>query len=81
MVPRHAMVKDSACVATVEVAQFAFQEKSLVTKPVTLCSLIAPLGMRREKEKMRAKQGGWNKIKKKKELYNPKIKAERKEVK
>lgn len=61
MVPGHAMVKGSARLATVEVAHFAFQETSLVTKPVTLCSLIAPLGMRREKEKMRAKQRGWNK--------------------
>lgn len=34
-----------------EVAHFALQENSLVTKPVTLCSLIAPLGKRREKEK------------------------------
>lgn len=29
-----------------EVAHFALQENSPVTKPVTLCSLIAPLGMK-----------------------------------
>lgn len=45
---------------SMEVAYFAFQDNSQ-QKLVTLCSLIAPHGMRRGNEKMRAKQGGWNK--------------------
>lgn len=42
-----------------EAAHFAFQENSLVTKTMTLCSLIAPLGMRMEKKKSEGKAKGW----------------------
>lgn len=57
---------------SLEVAYFAFQKNSLLTKPVTLCSLIGPLGMRMKKED---KAGGGTKLKRK-QLHNLQIKAE-----
>lgn len=62
---------------SLEAAHFACQHKSQ-QNPVTFCSLIAPLGMRRDKgQKMRAKRGDGIKLKKKKGLNKHKIKAKK----
>lgn len=59
---------------SLEVAHFAFQDISQ-QKLVTLCSLIAPLGVRREKEKKWGQSGEDGTKWKMKGLYNRKIKA------